>query len=415
MSKTVLFVDDSATMQQVADITFRGTEFSFVGATSAEAALAQARSQKPSVVLADAHMPGKTGYDLCQDLKSDPALADVPVVILCGNTAAYDPSRGTQVAADGTLAKPWDSTQLIDKLGEILQKVATSGTAKLGGRPATASAAMPAAAPPAAANAFNPGTLTGQVPASAMPPRSATMMGMPGVRPPGAQGTAQAQPLGPSLAPSPNVAVGRAPSGLSAAVPAADAGFGAGRPAPRPSTPMSPNTVPARPASTGLGVAPAAGGAQFARPGTNQPAMSPPISAPVNPADALAAVGSPRIPTTQLGSGAAPIPARAPTNAPAPAAAPAITPPARAPSQSGIGRAPMVGGTPTKRSALVDQTLAKMAARLAEASGLAAGSPELLALLKLSTEVVERIVWEVVPELAERIVRENLEALTKRS
>ena len=75
----------------------------------------------------------------------------------------------------------------------------------------------------------------------------------------------------------------------------------------------------------------------------------------------------------------------------------------------------MVGGTPTKRSALVDQTLAKMAARLAEASGLAAGSPELLALLKLSTEVVERIVWEVVPELAERIVRENLEALTKRS
>ena len=74
----------------------------------------------------------------------------------------------------------------------------------------------------------------------------------------------------------------------------------------------------------------------------------------------------------------------------------------------------MVSGTPTKRSALVERTLAKMAARLAEASGLEPGSPELAALLKLSTEVVERIVWEVVPELAEQIIRENLQDLTAR-
>lgn len=71
----------------------------------------------------------------------------------------------------------------------------------------------------------------------------------------------------------------------------------------------------------------------------------------------------------------------------------------------------MVSGNPTKRSALVERTLQKMAARLAEASGLEAGSPELAALLKLSTEVVERIVWEVVPELAEQIIRENLQEL----
>jgi hypothetical protein len=74
----------------------------------------------------------------------------------------------------------------------------------------------------------------------------------------------------------------------------------------------------------------------------------------------------------------------------------------------------MISGTPTKRSALAERTLAKMAARLAEVSGLEPGSPELLALLKLSTEVVERIVWEVVPDLAEQIIRENLGELTAR-
>lgn len=74
----------------------------------------------------------------------------------------------------------------------------------------------------------------------------------------------------------------------------------------------------------------------------------------------------------------------------------------------------MVSGNPTKRSALVERTLAKMAARLAEAAGLEPGSPELVALLKLSAEVVERVVWEVVPELAEQIIRENLQDLTAR-
>ena len=74
----------------------------------------------------------------------------------------------------------------------------------------------------------------------------------------------------------------------------------------------------------------------------------------------------------------------------------------------------MISGSPTKRSALVEATLSKMATRLSEATGLAPGSPELLALLKLSAEVVERVVWEVVPDLAEQIIRENLQELTAR-
>ena len=74
----------------------------------------------------------------------------------------------------------------------------------------------------------------------------------------------------------------------------------------------------------------------------------------------------------------------------------------------------MVSGVPTKRSALVEKTLAKMATQLAEASGLQPGSPELTALIKLSAEVVERVVWEIVPDLAEQIIRENLADLTAR-
>ena len=320
MSKIVLCVDDSATMQQVADITFRGTEFTYVGARSVDEALEKAKGAKPAVVLADSVMQGKTGYDLCLALKSDAKFADVPVVILVGNGAPYDAGKGTQVGADANLPKPWDTQTMLEKVVEIVGKgvVARPGSAAAAAPAAKPAAAAPAAAAAAAAAAAN------------QPPRSATIMGMLTIKLPGGVAPAAA-PAGPSKT-------------TVMAVPAV--------------------------APDGRMVAPAPAGA---------PAM----------------------------------------RAPAPAAAPAATAPAAAstPAPSfnpGVNRAPMVSGTPTKRSALVERTLAKMAARLAEASGLEPGSPELLALLKLSTEVVERIVWEVVPELAEAIIRENLQDLTAR-
>ncbi|MBA2540857.1 MAG: response regulator, partial [Deltaproteobacteria bacterium] len=95
MSKIVLCVDDSATMQQVADITFRGTEFTYVPARNYDDALDKAKSQKPVIILADSVMPGaKSGYDLCLALKSNDATANVPVVILVGNGAPYDNAKG---------------------------------------------------------------------------------------------------------------------------------------------------------------------------------------------------------------------------------------------------------------------------------------------------------------------------------
>jgi hypothetical protein len=144
------------------------------------------------------------------------------------------------------------------------------------------------------------------------------------------------------------------------------------------------------------GVAPPANAAA----GTPLPNKTP---VPVAPQSAATVPG-------HAGGGA---PLRAPAAPPAPpaAASSAPAPTFSMPGVGGMNRPPMVAGNATKRSALVERTLAKMAARLAEAAGLEPGSPELLALLKLSAEVVERVVWEVVPDLAEQIIRENLNDL----
>ena len=139
MSKIVLCVDDSATMQQVADITFRGTEYTYVGARSYDEGLDKAKSQKPTLILADSVMPNKTGYDLCMALKSDPATAAIPVVILVGNGAPYDNARGVACGADANLPKPWDTQTMLEKVNEVVGR-AGGGVAKPG-QPSAASAA----------------------------------------------------------------------------------------------------------------------------------------------------------------------------------------------------------------------------------------------------------------------------------
>ncbi len=325
MAKIVLCVDDSATMQMVADITFRGTDFQYVGARSVDEGLQKAKAQKPAIVLADAQMQGKSGYDLCLALKQDAATADIPVVILVGNSAPYDAAKGTQVGADANLPKPWDTQTMLEKVTEIVGKgaVAKPGQAAAASAPAAAAPAAAAAAAKQPAAAAAAAAMAG-----AQPPRSATMMGMPTIRMP-------------------------------------------------------------------AGVSPPASAAA----GTPLPSKTPP---PIAPQSAATVPG-------HAGGGA---PLRAPATPPAPpAVASTPAPSISMPGVGGMNRPPMVAGNATKRSALVERTLAKMAARLAEAAGLEPGSPELLALLKLSAEVVERVVWEVVPDLAEQIIRENLNDL----
>jgi CheY-like chemotaxis protein len=319
VSKIVLCVDDSATMQQVADITFRGTEFTYVGARTYDEGLDKARNQKPAIVLADSYMPGRSGYDLCLALKSEPMTSNIPVVILVGNAAPYDNLRGVQVGADANLPKPWDTQTMLEKVTEIVGKTA-SGVARPGQAAIVATPPSAAVAAPVAASKSAPAAAAAS---AAMPPRSATIMGMPTIKMPAGNTQPPGQP-------------------------------------------------PAQPTKTTVMAVPPVSPTMNSGPGT-----APSIRSPAPPPPAQAAT-------------------------------------AMAPSSGLINRAPMVSGTPMRRSQLVERTLAKMAARLAEASGLEPGSPELLGLLKLSTEVVERIVWEVVPDLAEHIIRENLHDLTAR-
>src|SRR3954469_19657961 len=145
MPKTLLIADDSQTIQQAISMIFAGEDVKLVAASDGEAALQTAKQAKPDLILADVTMPKLSGYELCQKVRADAAIKDVPVLLL-GGGAPIDPAKAMAVGANGHMPKPFASGKLIEQVKQIL------ANPRVAARPAAAApapAAGAAARPPA--------------------------------------------------------------------------------------------------------------------------------------------------------------------------------------------------------------------------------------------------------------------------
>jgi CheY-like chemotaxis protein len=421
MAKRIVIADDSATIQRAFAMTFGAEDVTLSAARSADEGLNLARQIQPELVIADGMMPGRSGYDLCAAIKAEPALSGTAVYILASAQQPYDESRGRQCGADGHFLKPFDTTALIEKVHDALARGPTEKPqpAQVPGEdfgppmpydgrtglphgmsvplasavdeddygefsvdmsppadeqpatrdpeyataPATPLPAMRPGAPPASytpAPAFTPPPAS---PASLFPPSpSPTPTSAP-------QPSGSGSGLRPSLIPGirPGAAAPTRPGG----VPMRPTTLGAG-PTVRPPAPVS-RTLMGLPAAN----IPIPGTSRSASPPLARPALSPIVSAPSRPALSPAAGGTP-----------SPLFSPAPYTAPPPV----IPRPVTLPSTVSVAVSAAVGSA-------VDQKIAALGAR----------GPEYEAIARLSREIIEQIVWEVVPELAEVIIREHVE------
>jgi CheY-like chemotaxis protein len=156
-NKTILFADDSATMRTIMEKAFAAEPYSVVTVPSGEAAVDKAREVSPAIVIADAGMPGMSGYDVCEALRGEGSLASTPVIIMSGVSSPYDEARGSKVGATEHVKKPFDTTKLIEKVGELIgaapapvEAVAEPAPAEAAAEPApTEAAAEPGPRPSA--------------------------------------------------------------------------------------------------------------------------------------------------------------------------------------------------------------------------------------------------------------------------
>jgi CheY-like chemotaxis protein len=224
---TVYFIDDSATMREVIKIAFRRENIHVVACHDATIALAEIEATKPDIVITDVIMPDKDGYDVCQYIKSHPALSKTPVILMSGVVNRAVAEKAFAVKADELLRKPFQPQDLIARVKNLL---------KPNGTP------VPTAA--AAANAAVALSSIFSSAATPMPPRSVPVAQPPQQR---AVATLATVPVAPAPAAVPAAVLAPVPTPAPAPVPVATVAHAA--PAPAVATMTAPAATPAVAAS----------------------------------------------------------------------------------------------------------------------------------------------------------------------
>jgi signal transduction histidine kinase/DNA-binding response OmpR family regulator len=108
---TLLVVDDDAEIVNYMRLLF-AKDYKIITCLDADTALDKMRAEEPNLVLSDVAMPGKDGYELCQEIKQDIQLCHIPVILVTAKITAENQVEGLNVGADAYVTKPFEPTVL---------------------------------------------------------------------------------------------------------------------------------------------------------------------------------------------------------------------------------------------------------------------------------------------------------------
>ena len=119
--KKLLVIDDSDQIRWFLKHVFN-KEYQILEARNGQDGINVALKEEPDLILCDVMMPVKDGYETCREIKSDPKMAQTPVVMLTAKVESEDVITGIEAGADDYITKPFDVEILRSKINSLMKK-----------------------------------------------------------------------------------------------------------------------------------------------------------------------------------------------------------------------------------------------------------------------------------------------------
>ncbi|MDO9599370.1 MAG: response regulator [Azoarcus sp.] len=120
MAKTILAVDDSASIRQMVAFTLKSQGYQVIEAVDGQDGLNKAKAQQVHLVLTDQNMPRMDGLTMVRSLRALPNYRTVPILILTTESSDAMKAQGRAAGATGWLVKPFDPNKLLDVVKKVL-------------------------------------------------------------------------------------------------------------------------------------------------------------------------------------------------------------------------------------------------------------------------------------------------------
>ncbi len=120
MSKTILTVDDSASIRQMVSFTLKEAGYSVTEANDGQDGLDKARAGRFSLIFTDQNMPRMDGLTLIRQLRALPQYAAVPILMLTTESSDAMKAQGRAAGATGWLVKPFDPQKLLEVVRKVI-------------------------------------------------------------------------------------------------------------------------------------------------------------------------------------------------------------------------------------------------------------------------------------------------------
>ncbi|TEU20125.1 MAG: response regulator, partial [Anaerolineales bacterium] len=120
-SSTILIVDDEPGARDTLEALLTGQGYHLAFASNGPEALEKAAELTPDLVLLDVMMPDMDGFEVCQRLRADPLLAQVPVIMVTALDDHDSRVQGIKVGADDFISKPFDRAELRARVRTVTQ------------------------------------------------------------------------------------------------------------------------------------------------------------------------------------------------------------------------------------------------------------------------------------------------------